>query len=88
MLALLVALVDPTELATIACTQRMAQLAATYGIKSIASHVARDAEPVGNGWQILLDVTIQYGNENRRAVIACTVSGRGRVQSLEGLTRE
>jgi hypothetical protein len=88
-LLLAVGLTDPTAMATAACTRRMAQLAAGYGIVDITTNVASPATTLRYWrYQILLHVTIRYPRETRKAVVACVVTQYGKVVSLEGLTKQ
>lgn len=74
-----------TARATEACTRRMAQLAAPYKAKGITSVVKGTELATGGGTDVILLVTIDYGQEQIQATVRCSVSVGGRVEDISGL---
>jgi hypothetical protein len=76
-----------TAIATQACSRRMAQLAARYGMVDLTSQVVDETQILSDGrYLVRLSVTINYarkgGIERRRAVISCVVNQYGRVDYI------
>jgi hypothetical protein len=75
-----------TALVTEACSRKVAQLAAPYGPKGLASFVVQDAAPLpGNRYLISLLVSIDYPVEKRTALIHCVANEHGRIESIDDL---
>lgn len=75
-----------TAFATEACSRRIAQLAAPYHAKGVASRVNQAAVVLpGNRYQLGFRATVDYGVELRSGQISCTVTAGGRVEKIEGM---
>jgi hypothetical protein len=82
---------DTIGLATAACTHKLAQMAARYGIVDLSSQAISPIQRLDDKLLVRLTVTIRYnrkhGIESRRAVVGCLVDASGRVEILEALLR-
>lgn len=73
-----------TGFATEACSRRIAQLAAPYHAKGIASRVSDEAVVLPDGrYRLGFTASVDYGNEQRTGRIVCTVTAGGRVDQIE-----